>query len=190
MQRSTSMARSLASPTEDMVKEVAGHIGEAESVTRERSVALDLFNKLPLEKSQLYSKYVDILSGIQLDAIEPGLPSSKGSIPHEISHLIRGKDEPTLALQVDSQMVRTEVHGTLEKEGIVFTDLQSALAKYPDLVQGRFPNAIPPDDDKFAALHDAFFSAGVFLYVPKGLNIKIPFRNIIFLKNRNRASFA
>ncbi len=86
-------------------------------------------------------------------------------------------------------MARTEVHGTLEKEGIMFTDIQSALVKFPDLAQTRFAKAIPPDDDKFAALNDAFFTAGTFLYVPKGLNIKIPFRNIILLKNRGQASF-
>jgi Fe-S cluster assembly protein SufB/Fe-S cluster assembly protein SufD len=183
------MAHSLATPTESMVKEVSSHFREPDEITRERSLALDYFNKLPLEKSQLYAKYVDILSGIHLDSIEPGLPSKDGSIPHEISHLIKGDDEPTLSLQVDAQMVRTEVHGVLEKEGIIFTDLQSALVKYPDLARSRFTKAIPPDDDKFAALNDAFFTAGTFLYVPKGLNIKIPFRNIILLKNRKRASF-
>ena len=183
------MAQSIASPTEGMVRRIAAHFREPEQVTRERSIGLDNYSKLPLEKSQLYAKYVDILSGLQLDSIEPGLPIKTGHVPQEISHLIKG-DEPTLALQVDSAMVRTEVHGTLEKEGIIFTDLQTALVKYPDLVQSRFTKAIPPADDKFAALNDAFFTAGTFLYVPKGLNIKIPFRNIIFLKNRKRGSFA
>src|SRR5205823_8497410 len=111
------MGNSLASPTESMVKEVSGLLAEPEEISRERSVALDYFNKLPIEKSQLYTKYVDILSGLNLDSIQLGLPSNSRTIPSEISHLIREKDEPTLALQVDSQMVRTEVHGALEKEG-------------------------------------------------------------------------
>src|SRR5437899_2476022 len=132
------MANSLASPTESMVKEVSGLLAEPEEISRERSVALDYFNKLPIEKSQLYTKYVDILSGLNLDSIQLGLPSNSRTIPSEISHLIREKDEPTLALQVDSQMVRTEVHGALEKEGIVFSDLESALVKFPDLARNRF----------------------------------------------------
>ena len=183
------MANSLASPTQSMLKEVSGRFSEPEEITRERSVALDHFNKLPLEKSPLYAKYVDILSGIQLDSIDLGHPSRTSTIPDEISHLIKGKDEPTLALQVDSEMVRTDVHGTLEKEGIIFTDVQSALTKFPDLARSRFTKAIPPDDDKFAALNDAFFTAGTFLYVPRGLSIKIPFRNIVLVKNRKQASF-
>jgi len=190
MQEPTSMAQSLASPTEDMVKEVSAHFREPEEITRERSIALNLFNKLPLEASQLYAKYVDILSAIRLDTIQPGMPSHEHAIPAEISHLIRDKDEPTLSLQLDSQMLRTEVHGALEKEGIIFSDLQSSLNKFPDLARTKFTKAIPPGDDKFAALNDAFFTAGTFLYVPKGLNIKIPFRNIVLLKKRGRASFS
>src|SRR6058998_4256991 len=184
------MANSLASPTESMVKEVSGLFAEPEEISRERVVALDYFKKLPLEKSQLYTKYVDILSGLNLDSIELGLPSNSRTIPHEIAHLVKEKEEPTLSLQVDSQMVRTEVHGTLEKEGIIFSNIQSALANNPELARSHFTKAIPPDDDKFAALNNAFFTAGTFLYVPKGLSIKIPFRNIVLLKTRGQACFA
>src|SRR6267143_2204508 len=183
------MPNFLASPTESMVKEVSGRFAEPEEISRERSVALDYFNKLPVEKSQLYTKYVDILSGLNLASIELGLPSNSRTIPSEIAHLMKEKDEPTLALQVDSQMVRTEVHGALEKEGIVFSDMASALVKFPDLARNRFTKAIPPGDDKFAALNDAFFTAGTFLYVPKGLSVKIPFRNIVLLKTHGQASF-
>ncbi len=183
------MGKSLASPTESMVNEISKAFSEPQEVSKERSLALDYFNKLPLEKSTLYTKYVDILAGLTLDSFEPGLPSNLRSIPHEISHLVKEKDEPTLSLQVDSQMVKTEVHGALEKEGIIFSSIQSALSDTPELARRYFTKAIPPEDDKFAALNNAFFTAGTFLYVPKGLNIKIPFRNIVLLKTRHQAAF-
>jgi hypothetical protein len=96
------MGKSLASPTESMIKEVSASFSEPQELSRERFVALDYFNKLPLEKSTLYTKYVDILAGLTLDSFEPGLPSPLKSIPHEIAHLVKEKDEPTLSLQVDS----------------------------------------------------------------------------------------
>src|ERR1700745_1412348 len=116
------MANSLASPTESMVKEVSGHFSEPEEISRERAIALDYFNKLPIEKSQLYRKDVDILSGLNLDSIQVGPPPPRRTIPGQLSHHVREKDEPTLPLQVDSQMVNPEDHGALEKEGIVFSD--------------------------------------------------------------------
>src|SRR5438105_9562353 len=183
------MGKSLASPTESMIKEVSASFSEPQDLSRERFVALDYFNKLPLEKSTLYTKYVDILSGLTLDSFEPGLPSQLKAIPQEIAHLVKERDEPTLSLQVDSQMVRTEAHGTLEKEGIIFSDINSALTNNPELARTHFTKAIPPDDDKFAALNNAFFTAGTFLYVPKGLSVRIPFRNIVLLKTRRQAAF-
>src|SRR5207247_2895651 len=118
-----------------------------EGISRALVVALDYLKKLALEKSQLYTTYVDILSGLNLDSIELGLPSNSRTIPSEIAHLVKERDEPTLALQVDSQMVRTEVHGALEKEGIVFSDVESALLKFPDLARNRFTTAVPPGAD-------------------------------------------
>jgi FeS assembly protein SufD len=183
------MGSSLATPSQNMVKELSRLLSEPGEISQLRANALDLFTKLPLEKSPLYSKYVDMVSGLNLDSIEPGRPTSSRELPREISHLVKARDEPTLALQVDSQMVRTEVHGTLEKEGIVFTDIENAVAKYPDLARPHLSKAIPPDDDKFAALNTAFFTGGTFLFVPKGLSIKIPFRNIVLLKSRGMGSF-
>src|SRR5437660_11689624 len=183
------MGKSVTSPPETMITEVSPPCTRPQDRSRERFFALDYCNKVPLEKSVLYTKYVDILSGLTLDSFEPGLPSHLKSIPHEIAHLVKERDEPTLSLQVDSQMVRTEIHGTLEKEGIIFSNIQSALANNPELARSHFTKAIPPDDDKFAALNNAFFTAGTFLYVPKGLNIKIPFRNIVLLKSRHQAAF-
>ncbi len=184
------MASSLASPSPEMVKQLSGFLSEPSEVSQQRTLAVDLFNKLPLEKSPLYTKYVDLLSGLKLESFKLGVPSKIGDIPSEIAHLIRGSDEPTLSLQVDSQMVRTEVHGALEKEGIVFTDIESAFSKFPDLLNGHFTKAVPLDDDKFAALNNAFFTAGTFLYVPKGLSIKIPFRNIVLLNSVGQGAFS
>ncbi|OLE75181.1 Fe-S cluster assembly protein SufD [archaeon 13_1_20CM_2_54_9] len=184
------MPSSLASPSQDMVKELSGRLSEPHEISQQRSMALDLFNKLPLEKSPLYSKYVDMIAGLKLDSISLGFPTRDESLPGEISHLVKGREEPTLALQVDSQMVRAEVHGTLEKEGIILTDIQSALSEYPDLARPHFSKAVPLEDDKFGALNVAFFTAGTFLYVPKGLSVKIPFRNIVLVRSRGRGSFS
>jgi FeS assembly protein SufD len=173
-----------------MVKHVSSSLAEPSRLDHERNNALGFYQKLPMEKSTLYAKYVDILSGLNLENFTAGIPGQVRDIPPEISHLIRDRDEPTLSLQVDSQMVRTEVHGTLEKEGIIFTDIASAFSKFNGLTSQYFTKAIPPEDDKFAALNAAFFTAGTFLYVPKGLSVKIPFRNIVFLKKSGPGVFA
>src|SRR5204862_166525 len=77
----------------------------------------------------------------------------------------------------------------VEFNRLIEIEMEAALLKFPDLARNRFTKAVPPGDDKFAALNDAFFTAGTFLYVPKGLSVKIPFRNIVLLKTHGQASF-
>ena len=184
-----STSPSLATASQDMVKHVSSQLDTSSRLANERTNALDFYRKLPLETSTLYTKYADILSGLNLENFTPGVPGHLHDVPVEISHLIRGRDEPTLSLQVDSQMVRVEVHGSLEKEGIIFTDIASAFSKFGGLANQYFTKAVRPEEDKFAALNTAFFTAGTFLYVPKGLSVKIPFRNIVLLKKSGPGVF-
>ncbi len=184
------MASSLATPSQDMVKEVSGLLSEPDELSQQRVASLDFFNKLPLEKSSLYAKYVDMISGLKLDSIQPGLPLRGVSFPDEVKRLLGDQREQTVAVQVDSQMVLTQVHGNLEKEGIIFTNIESAFSKFPEMVRNHFSRAVKPEDDKFGALNNTFFTAGIFLYVPKGLSIKVPFRNIVLVRSRGRGAFS
>src|SRR5437867_12698050 len=111
------MPSSLASPSQDMVKELSGRLSEPHEISQQRSMALDLFNKLPLEKSPLYSKYVDMIAGLKLDSISLGFPTRDESLPGEISHLVKGREEPTLALQVDSQWFGLKSTGPWRRKG-------------------------------------------------------------------------
>ena len=179
---------SLAALTPEMVKEASGLLSEPEHLGKQRLASLDLFNQLPLEKSPLYTKYVDMVAGLKLDQVEPGLSSKHITVPGEVKHLLA--DQQTLVVQVDSEVVTTTFHGGLEKEGVVFADLKTALSKFPEMVGSHFSKAIPPDSDKFAALNNALYTAGVLLYVPKGLSVKVPFRNIVFVQSHGLGAFS
>ncbi len=63
------------------------------------------------------------------------------------------------------------------QQGVVFTDLTSAIQSHPDLVREHFMTlAVPASFGKFEALHAAFWQTGAFLYVPKGVSVELPFR--------------
>lgn len=179
---------SLAAPTEEMVRRASELLVEPEHLGKQRLASLELFNQLPLEKSPLYSKYVDLVAGVKLDQVEPGQFSRQVSVPSEVKHLLA--DQQTVAVQVDSDTVTTTVHGSLEKEGVIFADLRTAMSKFPDIVGSYFSKAVPSDADKFAALNNAFYTTGVLLYVPKGLAVKVPFRNIVLVRSRGLGAFS
>ena len=62
----------------------------------------------------------------------------------------------------------------LDDIGVLFTDMDSALRDYPDLVKEHFGTLIPANDNKFAALDTAVWSGGSFIYVPPGVHVDIP----------------
>ncbi len=76
--------------------------------------------------------------------------------------------------QFDSGVVYSHVNEQLEKLGVIFTDTDTAVKKYPELMKKYFGTVIPPTDNKFAALNSATWSGGSVIYVPKGVKVPMP----------------
>jgi Fe-S cluster assembly protein SufB len=70
------------------------------------------------------------------------------------------------------------VYSGLKKEwseqGIIFTDSDSAVREYPEIVKKHFASVVPANDNKFAALNTAVWSGGTFLYVPEKARLEVP----------------
>jgi Fe-S cluster assembly protein SufD len=96
-----------------------------------------------------------------------------------------------LLVQDNASLLRTELSGELKSQGVILTDLDSAVRKYPELVQRYFmTTCVPVETSKYTALHAAFWSNGVFLYVPKGVDIEYPILTQIWLSAPSAALFA
>ncbi len=64
-------------------------------------------------------------------------------------------------------------------QGVIFTDLFTAMKEYPELVQEYYmTKAVPMDEDKMTAAHAAFMNSGMFLYVPKNVVVEDPIEAI------------
>lgn len=76
--------------------------------------------------------------------------------------------------QFESEVVYGSLKEELSKQGVIFTDTDTAVREHPDLVREYFGTIIPPHDNKFAALNSAVWSGGSFIYVPPGVKIEFP----------------
>lgn len=79
-----------------------------------------------------------------------------------------------VSAQYESEVVYESFDAALKKQGVIFCDMDTAVKKYPKLVQEYFGTLIPPHDNKFAALNSAVWSGGSFVYVPKGVKVNLP----------------
>ena len=91
--------------------------------------------------------------------------------------------------QYDSEIVYHSIKDELVKQGVIYTDFDDAVRKYPDLVQEYFMKCVPVTDHKFIALHYAVWSGGSFVYVPKGVNVDIPLQSYFRLNAPGAGQF-
>ncbi len=93
------------------------------------------------------------------------------------------------AAQLESEMVYHHLKEHLRKKGIIFTDMNSAVAEYPDIVKKHFCSVVPYTDNKFAALNTAFWSGGSFIYVPRGVNADVPLQTYFRINEKQVGQF-
>lgn len=92
--------------------------------------------------------------------------------------------------QYDSEVVYHNVRAEVAAQGVVYTDLESALTgQYADMIHQHFMRLVPPSDHKFAALHGAVWSGGSFVYVPPGVSVEIPLQSYFRLNAPGAGQF-
>jgi Fe-S cluster assembly protein SufB len=91
--------------------------------------------------------------------------------------------------QYESEVVYHSLREDLEKLGVVFLDMDSAVREHPDLVKQYFGTVIPFNDNKFAALNSAVWSGGSFIYVPEGVRVEVPLQAYFRINAENMGQF-
>lgn len=91
--------------------------------------------------------------------------------------------------QYESEVVYGSLQEDLSKQGVIFTDTDSAMKDHPELFRKYFATVIPSADNKFAALNSAVWSGGSFIYVPPGVNIEFPLQAYFRINSENMGQF-
>lgn len=129
-------------------------------------------------KTQMAAKWEDVPQDIKDTFEKLGIPEAER------------KSLAGVGAQYDSEVVYHNVKEEVAKQGVVYTDMESAVnGEYADLVKQYFMNVIPPTDHKFAALHGAVWSGGSFVYVPKGVKVSVPLQSYFRLNAAGAGQF-
>lgn len=95
-----------------------------------------------------------------------------------------------LLLQRDSARVYQDLANEVRAQGVIWSDMHTAVREHPELVQKYFlEEAVPVTTDKYTALHAAFWSGGTFLYVPKNVAVELPFVSVLWQEMPHLAVF-
>ena len=95
-----------------------------------------------------------------------------------------------MGAQYDSELVYHNVRAEVAAQGVVYTDLESAMhGEYAEMIRTHFMHLVKPQEHKFAALHGAVWSGGSFVYVPKGVSVTIPLQSYFRLNAPGAGQF-
>ena len=89
----------------------------------------------------------------------------------------------------NSEVVYHKNRDDLAATGVLFTDMDTAVREYPELVQQYLGTVIPPGDNKFAALNSSVWSGGSFIYVPPGVHVEMPLQAYFRINAENAGQF-
>jgi Fe-S cluster assembly protein SufB len=91
--------------------------------------------------------------------------------------------------QYESEVIYHSLREDLQKQGVIFLDMDAAVREHPELVKQYFGTIIPANDNKFAALNSAVWSGGSFIYVPEGVHIEVPLQAYFRINAENMGQF-
>ena len=184
--------------TKEIVEQISREKHDPEWMREFRLKSLEIYNKTPMVQ------WGPSIEGLNMDNIVTYVrPNTKmqgkwEDVPDDIKDTferlgIPQAEQTSLAgvgAQYDSELVYHNVRKEVEEQGVVYTDMESALnGPYAEMVKEHFMKLVPPTDHKFAALHGAVWSGGSFVYVPKGVKVAIPLQSYFRLNAKGAGQF-
>ncbi len=171
--------------TEKIVREISEGKDEPGWMLEKRLKSLELFNQIPNPKWGPDLTPVDMQDIVTYVRPVTREQQSWDDLPEDIRMTfdrlgIPQAERETLAgvgAQYDSEEVYHSVQQELLDQGVIYTDFDTAVKEYPELVQKYFQQAIPPTLHRYAALHGAVWSGGSFVYVPEGVEVEMPLQS-------------
>lgn len=183
--------------TEEIIREISAKKNEPEWMLEFRLKSLAIYHQLEVPTWSPDISDLNIEDIVTYVRPNSDMKASWDDVPEEIKRTfdllgIPEAEKKSLAgvgAQYDSEVVYHSIKEELVKQGVVYTDIETALKDYEDIVKEYFMKLIPNTDHKFAALHGAVWSGGSFVYVPEGVDVDIPLQSYFRLNAPGAGQF-
>ena len=183
--------------TKEIIEEISRQKNDPDWMREIRLKALETYNKLEMPT------WGPDLSCLNMDEIatyvrpKGKMASSWDEVPEDIKDTFEKLGIPQsereamagVGAQYDSEVVYHNMKEEMSKQGVIYTDMETAVREYPELVKEHFMKCVPINDHKFVALHAAVWSGGSFVYVPKGVKLDMPLQSYFRLNSPESGQF-
>ncbi|AWB27445.1 Fe-S cluster assembly protein SufB [Halococcoides cellulosivorans] len=190
--------------TEETVRMISEDKDEPEWMLERRLKALNVYQEMPMPTDWPGQPDLsDVNVGEILPYIRPDIETRGGEddwddLPDEIQDTFDKLGIPEaekkalsgVGAQYESEVVYQNMKEEWEDKGVVFMNMDKAVQEHPEIVREYFmTRAVPPTDNKFAALHGAVWSGGSFVYVPEGVTVQMPIQAYFRMNSEGMGQF-
>ena len=184
--------------TEAIVEQISREKKDPPWMELFRLQALQIYNEMPMPDWGPSIKGLDMSHIVTYVRPNTKMTAKWSDVPQDIKDTFERLGIPQaerkslagVGAQYDSELVYHNVREEVAAQGVVYTDMESALkGEYADMVRSHFMKLVKPNDHKFAALHGAVWSGGSFVYVPPGVSVTIPLQSYFRLNAPGAGQF-
>lgn len=173
----------------EYVSSFSKEMGEPDWLTNLRLEALEKAEDLPLPKPDKTKINNWNFTDFEKHIVQSDDFASLNDLPEEVRTLVNLQDsDQNLYIQRNNRPSVLNVSKELQEKGIIFVDIFTAAREHGDLLQKYFmKDGVKPDEHKLTALHAALMNGGVFLYVPKNVELNSPVQ-AVFIHDQEEAN--
>lgn len=183
--------------TEEIVREISKLKDEPEWMLNHRLKSLEIYNQISLPDWGPSLDELDMNDIVTYVKPNTGLKSNWDEVPDTIKNTFERLGIPKaereslagIGAQYDSEVVYHNIRKEMQNQGVIYTDMDTALRENESMVRELFMKLLPAKDHKFMALHGAVWSGGSFVYVPEGVKLTIPLQSYFRLNAPGSGQF-
>lgn len=171
--------------TRDAVVQLSASLNEPEWMLEKRLAAWEIYASLPVPTTQEEEWRRTDIRRFKIDSFGVSLNGNGvgnvGDVPAYLGAQLTDDAAGGVLLEVDGVVKEFALSEELRAQGVIFTDMHTAVREHGELVRKHFmTEAVKASDGKFAALHGAFWRGGVFLYVPRNVSAVAPLHSALW----------
>lgn len=141
-------------------------------LAEERRAALRTYESLPFPTGRDEEWRYTQLDRFSFEGLEPVGPPRRGEVSERIRMRMTDSDAEGVHVLSGNEVIFRD--SQISEEGVIFTDLRTALSEHEDLVRRHLYSSVSAGDSKYTALNSAFWENGTFVYVPPGVEVALP----------------
>ena len=172
-------------------------MSEPEWLRERRAHAWDVYERTPMPTIRLEEwRYTNLKKKLDLNSLQlsdaEAMSDDASTWPERLrAAMDEDREASGHIVIIDGHVVHADVDKQLATQGVILESLQEAITNHEELVRDHLAtDAVPAEEGKFAALNAALWSDGIFLYVPKGVQLELPVRVTCWLSEAGTAYFS